>query len=45
MSRDLGRDVPDLAKMYAKKIWADFPFAIMTVTDTDTDLNSFELDR
>ena len=24
MSRDLGRDVPDLEKLYAGKLWADF---------------------
>ena len=23
-SRDLGRDVPDLEKLYARKLWADF---------------------
>ena len=26
MSRDLGRDVPDLDKHYARKLWADFSF-------------------
>ena len=26
MSRDLGRDVPDLEKLYARKLWADFSF-------------------
>ena len=26
MSRDLGRDVPDLEKRYAGKFWADFSF-------------------
>ena len=24
MSRDLGRDVPALEKLYARKLWADF---------------------
>ena len=24
MSRDLGRDVPELEKLYARKLWADF---------------------
>ena len=24
MSRDLGRDVPDLEKLHARKLWADF---------------------
>ena len=24
MSRDLGRDVPDLENIYARKLWADF---------------------
>ena len=24
MSRDLGRDVPDLEKLYARKLWAVF---------------------
>ena len=28
MSRDLGRDVPDLEKLYARKLWADFSFPI-----------------
>ena len=26
MSRDLGRDVPDLEKLYARKLWADSLF-------------------
>ena len=26
MSRDLGQDVPDLEKLYARKLWADFPY-------------------
>ena len=26
MSRDLGRDVPDLEKLYARELWADFSF-------------------
>ena len=26
MSRDLGRDVPDLEKLYARKLWADVSF-------------------
>ena len=26
MSRDLGRDVPGLEKLYARKLWADFSF-------------------
>ena len=26
MSRDLGRDVPDLEKLYARKLWAAFPY-------------------
>ena len=25
-SRDLGRDVPDLEKLYARKLWADFSY-------------------
>ena len=37
MSQDLGRDVPDLKKLYAKKLWAAFSFptagvATLTVT-------------
>ena len=28
MSRDLGRDVPDLEKLYARKLWADFSHPI-----------------
>ena len=26
MSRELGRDVPDLEKLYAGKLWADFSY-------------------
>ena len=26
MSRDLGRDVPDVEKLYARKLWADFSY-------------------
>ena len=26
MSRDLGRDVPGLEKLYAGKLWADFSY-------------------
>ena len=29
MSRDLGRDVPDLEKLYARKLWADFSYNIL----------------
>ena len=29
ISRDLGRDVPDLEKLYARKLWADFPYPIL----------------
>ena len=32
MSQDLGRDVPDLEKLYAGKLWADFSHPIITVT-------------
>ena len=28
MSRDLGRDVPDLEKLYTRKYWADFSYPI-----------------
>ena len=28
MSRDLGLDVPDLEKLYARKLWADFSYPI-----------------
>ena len=28
MSQDLGRDVPDLEKLYARKLWADFSYPI-----------------
>ena len=28
MSRDLSRDVPDLEKLYARKLWADFSYPI-----------------
>ena len=30
MSRDLGRDVPDLEKLYARKLWAVFSYPILT---------------
>ena len=26
MSQDLGRDVPGLEKLYARKLWADFSY-------------------
>ena len=26
MSRDLGRDIPDLGKLYARELWADFSY-------------------
>ena len=29
MSRDLGQDVPDLQKPYARNLWADFSFPIL----------------
>ena len=29
MSRDLGRDVPDSEKLYARKLWADFSYPIL----------------
>ena len=29
MSRDLGRDVPDLEKLHARKLWADFSYLIL----------------
>ena len=29
MSRDLGRDVPDLEKLYARILWADVSFHII----------------
>ena len=28
MSRDLARDVPDLEKLYARELWADFSYPI-----------------
>ena len=31
MSRDLGRDIPDLEKLYAGKLWADFSYPIWDV--------------
>ena len=44
MSRDLGRDVPDLEKLYAGKLWADFSYpnlsprfsGISLIADTNT---------
>ena len=32
MCRDLGRDVPDLEKLYARKLWADFSFPIVVTS-------------
>ena len=29
MSRHLGRDIPDLEKLYARKLWANFSFPIL----------------
>ena len=31
MSRDLGRNVPDLGKLYARKLWPDFSFPMASV--------------
>ena len=28
MSQDLGRDVPELEKLHARKLWADFSYPI-----------------
>ena len=36
MSRDLGRDVPDLEKLYARKLWADFSYPIVGACATPT---------
>ena len=36
MSRDLGRDVPDLEKLYARKLWADFSYPMKTTFDMTT---------
>ena len=33
MSRDLGRDVPDLEKLYARKLWADFSYPRSAICD------------
>ena len=33
MSRDLGQDVPDLEKLYARKLWADFSHPICSDSD------------
>ena len=33
MSRDLGRDVPDLEKLYARKLWADLKFSYPKLRD------------
>ena len=30
MSRDLGRDVPESEKLYARKLWADFSYPIIS---------------
>ena len=38
MSRDLGRDVPDLEKLYARKLWADFSYP---TEEIDRNLASF----
>ena len=34
MSRDLGRDVPDLEKLYARKLWAGFSYPIVNQEKT-----------
>ena len=34
MSRDLGRDVPDLKKLYARKLWADFLYLVWDPGET-----------
>ena len=36
MSRDLGRDVPDLGKLSARKLWADFSFPTSKVPTAKT---------
>ena len=36
----MGRDVPDLEKLYAIKLWADFSYPIETVTCEFTLLSS-----
>ena len=33
MFRDLGRDVPDLEKLYARKLWADSSFPMDSEKD------------
>ena len=33
MSRDLGRDVPDSEKLYARKLWADFSYPKVSLRD------------
>ena len=35
ISRDLGWDVPDLEKLYARKLWADCSYPIIPITDTE----------
>ena len=32
MSRDFGRDVPDLEKLYARELWADFSYPSLGTT-------------
>ena len=36
MSRDLGRDVPDLEKLYARKLQADFSYPILESPEDNT---------
>ena len=35
MSRDLGRDVPGLEKLYARKLWADFSYPKLSLGQAD----------
>ena len=43
-SRDLGRDVPDLEELYARKVWADFFRAARVQNETAPEkfLNRYE---
>ena len=45
MSRDLGREVPDLEKLYARKLWADFSYPIIVINLKITNVTPNSLKR
>ena len=43
MSRDFGQDVPDLEKLHARKLWADFSYPTHVPTDVTGSIFSLQL--